>query len=787
MCEDNLAVLSANHYIDVRDAERMLTSPIAAHESLFSAAAVLRDAGLEAAGRSRTITYSRKVFIPLTTLCRDRCHYCVFVDTPTQLAKAHRPAYMTAEQVLSIARQGAQQGCKEALLTLGDRPEDRWPQARAWLDVHGFNSTIDYVTEMARLITLETGMLAHANPGVMRADELKRLRRVAPSMGMMLETTSRELFERKGSVHFGSPDKDPAVRLKVIEEAGELEIPFTTGILVGIGETARDRAESLIAIRSLQERYGHIQEVIIQNFRAKPHTAMRDAPDAATLDYLATIAVARLIMGPAMRIQAPPNLADPHELDLLISAGVDDWGGVSPVTADHVNPERPWPHLDDLASETGRAGFTLQERLTAQPEYVRDRRRWIDPGLHSAVTSLADSRTGLAQRTGNGGVVIPSGHSPIPAVPPPQLPSARATGHAHDASRAERRLIERAGSEPVSLDDDEWAQLLRVSGTNLDALTDVADAARRYTVGDAISLVVNRNLASSGLRTKSTGGGETYQLSDVSTIVDDAWSMGATELCVQGMLPPEEDSAGYAAIARTVKNAQSDLHLHAFRPSDIADLANRGGLGIEGALSAMQEAGVQSTPGTGVKILDEKVRMQSAPEDIPISLWIEIMCAAHQLGMPSSSVIVYGHHESAANRIAHLRTLEDMQRRARAAGHRGFTELVPIPLPGGQGKLNPDRSRIDEHRAMFAVARLLLVGSIAHIQVPWPKLEIGEVTQLLRAGADDLGGTLLNGNVMPRAGAESGRELAFGRATGIRRTGNGPAPTEGEQRVVRRH
>ncbi len=378
--DDLLTAIAAGHRPDVDETEALLHAPLPA---LFRVASALRDEGLENAGRPRVITYSRKVFVPLTTLCRDRCHYCVFVDTPGQLALLRKPAYMSPEQVLTVVRQGQAMGCKEALLTLGDRPEERWPEARAWLDEHGFASTIDYVAHIARLITAETGMLVHANPGVMHPDELAALRPVSPSMGMMLETTSRRLYEEPGQVHFGSPDKDPALRLKVIDDAGAAGIPFTTGILVGIGETVRDRAESLVALREIDDRHGHVQEVIVQNFRAKPRTAMQGAPDADMHDYLAAVAVARLVFGADMRIQVPPNLSDPRELGLLIEAGIDDWGGVSPLTADHVNPERPWPQIDDLAAQTAAQGYVLRERLTAHPEYVGDAERWIDPALHA--------------------------------------------------------------------------------------------------------------------------------------------------------------------------------------------------------------------------------------------------------------------------------------------------------------------------------------------------------------------------------------------------------------------
>ncbi|MET0736487.1 MAG: 7,8-didemethyl-8-hydroxy-5-deazariboflavin synthase CofG, partial [Microbacterium sp.] len=496
---------AAGARIDAADAEALLGAAGEDFDRLLAIAGAMRDAGGEASGRPHVITYSRKVFIPLTTLCRDRCHYCIFVDTPGQLFKLSKPVYMTPDQVLSVARQGAALGCKEALLTLGDRPEDRWPEARAWLDEHGYASTLDYVGAMARLITAETGLLAHLNPGVMSFDELVALRPTAPSMGMMLETTSRRLYEEPGQVHYGSPDKDPALRLRVIEDAGRARVPFTTGILVGIGETLRDRAESLIALRDAHERHGHVQEVIVQNFRAKPRTAMQGAPDAELLEYVAAVAVARLVMGPLMRIQVPPNLSDPAEFDLLVRAGIDDWGGVSPLTADHVNPERPWPHLDDLAARTADLGFELVERLTAHPEFVLDPDGWLDPAMQGRVTALADAATGLARKGGS-----------TPAAAPSTGSGTEAGGSGTGAARGVRRLAVDAASDPLALDDAEWVALLEATGDDLAELVATADDVRRYTVGEAVSLVVNRNLTSSGFRSSPTDDPAAFTLGDVA-------------------------------------------------------------------------------------------------------------------------------------------------------------------------------------------------------------------------------------------------------------------------------
>ena len=753
--DDLLARVGAGHRPDADETERLLHAPL---DALFRVAGAVRDAGLARAGRPGILTYSRKVFIPLTTLCRDRCHYCVFVDTPGQLNLLRKPTYMSPEQVLTVVRQGQALGCKEALLTLGDRPEERWPEARAWLDEHGFASTIDYVAHIARLITTETGMLAHANPGVMHPDELQTLRPVSPSMGMMLETTSRRLYEEPGQVHFGSPDKDPDLRLKVIDDAGAAGVPFTTGILVGIGETVRDRAESLVALREIHDRHGHVQEVLVQNFRAKPRTAMQGAPDADLAEYLAAVATARLVFGPDMRIQVPPNLSDPRELGALIAAGIDDWGGVSPLTADHVNPERPWPQIDDLGAQTAAHGYTLRERLTAHPEFVQDAARWIDPSLHAPVRALADAE-GLAAD------VIPqaAGASTVPdqGVPRPSVPSAPGTA----SDPGVKRLAERAASDALALDDADWTRLLHATGAELDALTATADDARRYTVGEPITLVQNRNLTSTGFRRTGRAGVGEFDLDDAAAIAADAADLDATEICIQGSLRPDEDPSAYLDLVRAVKRGAPGIHVHAYRPADVRDLADRGGLGLDGALAAMRDAGVDTVPGTGVKVLSERVRALVAPGDLDIDRWIEGISAAHRAGFRSTSVLFYGHVETAGERVAHLRLLREIQ-----ADTRGFAEFVPIPLPGGDVPLVAGRAPIDEHRAMVAVSRLLLSGSIPHVQIPWTRVGREVAAVLLRSGGDDLGGTLYDGRVLPDTGIEQGLELPVAAAERIARS-----------------
>lgn len=687
-------------------------------EVLIAEAGHLRDEGLERAGRPRVVTYSPKVFIPVTTLCRDRCHYCAFVDTPAKLATKGLPPYLSEEQVLTIALQGARLGCKEALLTLGDRPEDRWGAARTWLDEHGFVSTLEYVGHLARRITAETGLLAHLNPGVMSLDELHALRSTAPSMGMMLETTSRAIFEEPGGAHFRSPDKDPQVRLAVLENAGRAKVPFTTGLLIGIGESLEDRAESLIALRDVHERHGHIQEVIIQNFRAKPATAMQGVDDAGRDEYLAAVATARVVLGPDMRIQAPPNLSDPSELARLLAAGVDDWGGVSPLTADHVNPERPWPQLDELERLMRESDFTLRERLTVHQPYVDDRDVWIDAALHDAV--LAASATSLPRQPRQQSIAV----------------------------GASTELIHRAAADPSGLTDADYVQLLRSRGEELDRLAALADDLRRSVVGATMSFVVNRNLSSNLCSDPDL----------VAQVAADAWDLGATELCIQGMARANTPDDIYEQVAAAVKYGAPRLHLHAFRPADVLDGARRTGRSLGDHLRALASAGVDTVPGTGVKILNEAYRARAFPNDVPVDQWLESITAAHAVGLRSSSVMFYGHGETLGQQVDHLRRLRAIQSETG-----GFTEFVPMPLPGTEPDLN-------EARAVHAVARLILYGSINHHQAAWTRLGLDGATAALRSGADDLGGALLDGRVLPEAGVEFGRELPVETARRIAKT-----------------
>jgi len=721
--------------LTVDEAERILRATGAAREKLLAIAARLRDEGLERVGRPGVITFSKKVFLPITNMCRDRCHYCTFVKTPAQLVARGEPLYMPPEQVLAVAAQGAALGCKEALFTLGDRPEDRWPEARAWLNEHGYSSTLDYVRHMATLVRERTGMLPHLNPGVMTDEELAWLRPVAPSMGMMLETTSVELWSEPGRAHYGSPDKDPALRLEVIENAGRHRIPFTTGILVGIGESVRDRAESLIALREQQRAHGHIQEIIVQNFRAKPQTAMRDEADLDTEEYLSAIATARLVMGRDMRIQVPPNLADQAELEALVAAGIDDWGGVSPLTADHVNPERPWPSIVSLREKTAAAGFELTERLTAYPPYLAAGDEWIDPALADAIAPLVDPATGLGLESAR-----PTGRdSGANADPADTAAPSRA---AHSAEVSIWAAIDRAREHPEAVTDADLETMLLAEGDALDAVTELADLARRYTVGEVITYVVNATLDPTRFAEDVSLDAGLDMLRQATAA---AVARGATEICVQGRMPERWGGDAYLLAVDAIKETAPGVHLHAYRPDDMVDAASRLGIDLAEFIAAMREHGVSTFPGTGVKMLDEQHRRAAAPADLPIGSWVSTVQAAHRAGLTSTSVAVYGTGESPHLYVRHLRSLTRIQ-----AETGGFSELVVMPAPGRHVALLPSRSELDEHRARMAVARLAVNGAINRVQTGWTRIGLAAATDMLRSGANDLGGLLLGaGNADP--------------------------------------
>jgi FO synthase len=774
--------------LDAAEAEILLQARGGDLDQLLGYASRTRDAGLESAGRPRVITYSRKVFIPLTRLCRDRCGYCTFATVPHKL----HSVYLEPDEVLAIARDGAALGCKEALFTLGDRPEDRWTAAREWLDARGYDDTLSYVRAMAIRVLEETGLLPHLNPGVLSWADFQRLKPVAPSMGMMLETTSERLFTEKGQPHFGSPDKDPAVRLRVLEDAGRVNVPFTTGILIGIGETLAERAESIFAIRQVAREYGGIQEVIVQNFRAKPDTKMRGVPDAELQDLAATIAVTRLVLGPKARVQAPPNLIG-DDYPLILRAGIDDWGGVSPLTPDHVNPERPWPQIEELARLTAGAGFTLRERLTIYPPYLRE--PWLDPRLAGHVQALVDPATGLANEDA------------MPAGRPWQEPDGGwqeagrtdlyttidSTGRTSDRrddfaevygdwDEVKARLappsapvldqdvkaaLRQAEKAPAGLSDDQALALLAAEGPALEALTTLADDVRRDVMGDDVTYVVNRNINFTNVcytgcrfcafaQRRTDADAYTLSLDQVGDRAQEAWAAGATEVCMQGGIHPDLPGTAYFEIAAEVKRRCPDMHVHAFSPMEVLNGASRTGLPIREWLLRAKEAGLGSVPGTAAEILDDDVRWILTKGKLPAKDWIEVISTAHEVGLPSSATMMYGHVDTPAHWVGHLRVIRGIQERTG-----GFTEFVLLPFIhtsapiylAGLARPGPTPR---ENRAVHAVSRLMLHGAIDSIQCSWVKLGDDLCRDILQGGANDIGGTLMEETISRMAGADNG-------------------------------
>lgn len=720
---------------------------------IMAAAAALRDAHW-----GDRVSYSRKVFIPLTHLCRDVCHYCTFAKPP----KKGQMAFMTPDQVLAAARAGAAQGCKEALFTLGDKPELRYRAAREALAELGYETTLEYLAAMAKLVFEETGVVPHLNPGLMTDEDLAVLRPVAASMGIMVESLSERLTE-KGMPHYGSPDKKPAARIDTLEAAGRAAVPFTTGILIGIGETRRERIEALLEIRRVHEAHGHIQEVIVQNFRAKPDTKMRDWPEPSLDDLAWTVAVARLVLGGKMSVQAPPNLS-PGGLAMLVQAGVNDWGGVSPVTPDYVNPEAPWPHLQRLADETAAAGKLLIERLTVYPAYALDATRWVDPKLAPSIRRAIDGEgyakveTWLAGKDG------------APPASDLELLEART---APIAGTRLARILDKPFAD-IPLDEDEAAYLFEARGDAFSAVAAAADALRREVAGDTLTYVVNRNINytnvcyfkcqfcafSKGKLTENLRGKPyVLDLEEVARRTAEAWERGATEVCLQGGIHPAYTGQTYLDILGAVKQAAPDIHVHAFTPLEVSQGAQTLGLPISEFLAMLKAAGLGTLPGTAAEILDDEVRAIICPDKLNTTEWFEVMREAHAIGLRSTATIMFGHVESYRHWARHLLRLRQAQSETG-----GFSELVPLPFVAeeapiflkGQARTGPS---FREAILMHSVARLALFPWFSNVQASWVKLGPEGVAAALNAGANDIGGTLMNESITRAAGAAHGEEM----------------------------
>ena len=704
-------------------------------------------------GFGDVVTYSRKVFIPLTQLCRDVCHYCTFAQTPKHIPQA----YMPIDEVIATCKAGAALGCQEALFTLGEKPELRYRAARESLAALGFKTTIDYVIEVARRVLVETGLLPHINAGNLTRDEMLALRDVSASMGIMLESASSRLCE-KGMPHYGSPDKDPITRLATLDLAGELRVPFTSGVLIGIGETRLERIESLLALRASHRRYGHLQEVIVQNFRAKPHTKMALAPEPDLEELVWTIAVARLIFGAEMSIQAPPNLS-PGVLEQLVAAGINDWGGVSPLTPDHVNPEAPWPHLAQLARDTGSAGKYLDQRLTLYPRYLAEADTWLSPKVQPAARKQSDGE-GYAKR--DEWIAGISEHAPSTEL---SLPFAQ-------AKPAVAAIIERClAGGPVA--ETEIATLLRSRGADFGSVIEAANTLRKKVCDDTVSYVVNRNINYTNVCyfkcqfcafSKGSGSenlrGKPYDISaeEITRRCVEAWERGATEVCMQGGIHPDYTGQTYLDIIATVRKATPAMHIHAFSPLEVWQGAETLNVPLTEFLARLKHAGLDTLPGTAAEILHDDVRAHLCPDKLNSAQWLEVMESAHAIGFRTTATIMFGHIESPEHSARHLYSIAELQRKTG-----GFTEFVPLPFVAheapmykkGKARRGPSYR---EALLMHAVPRLVFNGLIDNIQASWVKMGREGVAACLNAGANDVGGSLMNESITRAAGAEHGEE-----------------------------
>ena len=727
---------------DVR-VNSLLTIP---SDVLLQLASIERDRG-----HGEKISYSRKVFIPLSRLCRDTCRYCTFATTPKNLPSP----YLLPDQVLAIAKAGKDAGCREALFTLGDKPELRYRSARDALARLGYPSTVEYLEAMCRLVFNETGLFPHVNAGVMTGDEIYRLRSVSLSQGIMLESTAERLCE-EGGAHFGCPDKHPRVRLQMIADAGQLKIPFTTGILIGIGETRAERIEALLALRSMHNEFGHIQEIIVQNFRAKTGTRMAGSPDPDLEELLWSASVARIIFGGEMNIQVPPNLSY-GDFPRLLEAGINDWGGVSPVTPDHVNPEAPWPELRTLARATEEAGYQLVERLAAYPRYLQDP-AWIDAPLRSSALKAINSFGHIRSDEWAPGIAaeVPTSRRSV------RLPSLKVEKLVTQAQSGDR------------LSELEIVDLFRARECDVDLICDAADALRERVSGDDVTYVVNRNInytnvcaykcsfcAFSKGKKSDEFRGAPYDLalSEVQRRVREAWDRGATEVCMQGGIHPQYTGDTYLTLLRAVKEAVPSMHVHAFSPLEVAHGADTLGITVRGFLEKLQKAGLGSLPGTAAEILDDQIRAVICPDKLRTTEWLKVVAEAHHIGLRTTSTMMFGHIEQPVHWARHLLALRDLQQKTK-----GFTEFVALPFvhmeapiyKRGLARKGPTWREV---RLVHAVARLVLYPEINNIQASWVKLGASGVGTLLRGGVNDLGGTLMNESISRAAGTQHGQEL----------------------------
>ena len=720
-------------------------------------ASELRDQGC-----GSIVSYSRKVFIPLTRLCRDFCHYCTFATSPKKLTMP----YMSAEQAVVIAKQGMQAGCKEALFTLGEKPELRYPEARKALDDLGFATTLDYVCHVADRILHETGLLPHINAGCMTKEEIYELRQVSASMGIMLESVSERLCQ-KGQVHYGSPDKHPEARLQTIAEAGKAKVPFTTGILIGIGETRKERLESLLAIRKLHRKYKHIQEVIIQNFVPKADTKMANAAPPTTDDLIWTIAMARIIFGPEMNIQAPPNL-NPGKLIPLLKAGLNDWGGVSPITPDHVNPESPWPQIDTLEEQTAKAGKLLQQRLTIYPKFAQQPDRWLNGKVAAKVLKLSNTMGFARQDSWVSGqsVEVPDNF---------HVDQTKHKSNFLSVSENIKSMLNRVTEHQHSLSKYEIVELFKARGADFMAVCDAADRLRQSHCGDEVTYVINRNINYTNICTykcnfcafakgkKYTEASEAPYLKspfEVAQLAKEAWRRGATEVCLQGGIHPSFTGQSYIDICSAVNSEVPELHIHAFSPLEVSHGASSLGITVKEFLSSLKSIGLKTLPGTAAEILVDEVRAIICPDKLTTDQWLNVIQTAHEVDLSTTATIMFGHVDQYHHWASHLLKILQLQKSTD-----GITEFVPLSFVAdeaplyrrGMARRGPT---LRESVLMHAVSRLVLSPHILNIQTSWVKMGLEGAKLCLNAGANDIGGTLMNESITRAAGAKHGQEMS---------------------------
>ena len=722
------------------------------HRTLIKVSAVLRDEG-----HGQLMSYSPKVFIPLTVLCRDVCHYCTFARSPRQAVRA----YLPLDEVLEIAESGRQAGCYEALFTLGDKPEQRYRVARDELKRLGCSSTFEYLLQASRTVFEQVGLLPHINAGILSMDQMAALREVSASQGIMLESTSERLCQ-KGGPHFGSPDKQPAVRLSNIEQAGELRIPFTTGILIGIGENRAERIDSLLKIREINNRYGHIQELIIQPFRAKTDTLMAGFPEPEPSDLLWTIAVARILFGPSMNIQAPPNLTPGLE-EQLVCAGINDWGGVSPVTLDHVNPEAPWPGIAELCATTRQSGKTLIPRLPVYPKFLEGSTEWLSPKVSTHVHHLID---------GNG---WPRTDSWVPGEVA-EAPFSVRVDRMNKATTDLRSIFDRVAQE-IDLTENDIVRLFRSRGDDFIETCKFADQLRRDVNGNVVTYVVNRNINYTNIctyrcgfcafsKSSSRNGPRDHpyliDLAEIRRRTQEAWRRGATEVCLQGGIHPDFTGETYLSICHAIKSEVPSIHIHAFSPLEVTQGARTLGISIAEFLEALKHAGLSTLPGTAAEILDDEVRQIICPDKITTDEWLNVIKTAHKTGLPTTATIMFGHVDKPQHWARHLIHVRNLQSQTG-----GFTEFVPLPFIHQEAPMYRRQNcrkgpTFRESLLMHAVARIVLHRYISNIQASWTKMGKAGVIECLRAGANDVGGTLMNESISRAAGNQNGQELPPG-------------------------